>query len=190
MARTNKNSNLPPGVPPSLTTELSNLYNSLDANNRIIFIKVFKFLWGVVCPASRFISYSGVLYSYWVVDLLRERSGLTTSYLSLLTYIYHVTRKGTTYIHSKVIYSGVVLPGVLAVSIQQYVSTLIKLGYLSRSQYKPASTTLPRSFAYRPVFIRLTPSGVRLIETIERDLHNILMNTSLDELTGQTNKKA
>ena len=189
MTKKGKYDDLPPGVPPPLTSELNYLYQSLDSNNRIIFIKVFKFLWGVVCPASRFIAYSGVLHSYWVVDLLRARHNLTPSYLALLTYIYHATNKGKTFIHSRVLYSGVVLPGVLTVTIQQYISHLIRRGYLIRSQYKPASASLPRSYSGHSIFIRLSPSGVRLIESIEKDLYKILMNTSLNELTGATNKK-
>ena len=184
------NSRLSPGSPPVLSTELNELYNSLDVSNRIIFVRVFKFLWGVVCPASRFITYSGVLHSYWVVDLLRERYNLSPSYLSLLTYIYYATDKGKIFIHSKVLYSGVVLPGVLPASIGHYISYLIKCGYLIRSQHKPATKFAARSFAYRPEFIRLTTAGVRLIESIEKDLYKILMNTSLNELTGAINKKA
>ena len=132
MPRISKYHDLSPGVPPSLSPELTELYQSLNDNNRVIFVKVFRFLWGVVCPLSRFTGYSGVLHSYWIVDLLRERSGLPPSYLAILTYVYHVTNKNKTFIHSRVLYSGVVLPGVLLSSVRQYVSNLIKLGYLTR----------------------------------------------------------
>lgn len=177
------------GSPPSLSSELNYLYQSLDVNNRIIFIKVFKFLWGVVCPASRFLSYSGVLHSYWVVDLLRERYALTPSYLSILSYLYHVTNKNKSFVRSSVVYDNI-LPHVLHTTKTWYIADLIKRSYLIRSQYKPASTFLPRSYCRHAVFIRLSPAGVRLIESIEKDLHNILMRTSMDELTGTANKKS
>jgi len=180
----------PPGSTPPLNPELNTLYNGLDENNKAVFIKVFKFLWGCVCPLSRFIGFSGVLHSFWAVDLLRDQSGLTTSQLSLLTFIYQATDKGKNYILVKSILAGPVVPHLATISKGQTITNLRRLGYLTCAHHIPATATLPRSYSRHCLFIRLSPSGVRLIEDIEKDLHNILMRTSLDELTGTTNKKA
>lgn len=177
---------LPPS--PSLSPSLHLLYLNLTKDNQRLFIKVYKYLWGVVCPLSRFVKYSGVLYSFWAVDRLRHRFNLSTSQLAALSYIYQVTNKGANIIHSNVVYNGMLLPHVLLGAKQHILSGLVSLGYVSRSTKDASAPYLSRSYSSHPVFIRLTSSGVALIEGIEKDLYGLLLNTSLNELTG-TNKK-
>jgi hypothetical protein len=174
--------------PPSLSPALTTLYSTLSPDNKQIFVKVFKFLWSVVIPARRFTDSGGMLYSFWLVDLLRHRSGLSSSELSLLTYLYQVTEKGNKTIHSNIIYNGMLLPDNIRVSKQRLLNGFKRKGYIIRLTRDPSVPYLRRSISQQPVFIKLTSSGVRLIEGIEKELRKILINSSLDDLTG-ANKK-
>ena len=174
---------------PSLSADLNSLYHSLDSINQSIFIKVFKYLWGVVLPAHRFNGRGASLYGCWALDCVVHASGLGPSYFSLLLFIYHITGRGTKYIHSTKVYnSRVLLPGVSRRSLPVYICTLVKLGYLSRSFKDPDNPYYKISFSSRPVFIKVTVKGLQYIAGIEKDLYKLLLNTSLDDLTG--NKKA
>ncbi len=179
---------LSPASPPLLSPQLNTLYQSLTEDNKHLFVKVFKYLWGVVLPSRRFIGRGAVLYSYWAVDLLRERQKLPPRLLSLLTFIYFITDKGRKYINTNQVYnSSGVLPDLDAKSKQAYLSHLTQRGYIVRSRRNTDDPYYQRSYARRPVFIRLSPSGLALIEGIEKDLYKILMRSTLEDLTG--NKK-
>ena len=82
------------------------------------------------------------------------------------------------------------MPGVKTQSKQQYISELVRRGYVVRSFRNPDNPHYKISFRSHPVFIRLTPSGIALITGIEKDLYKLLLNTSLNDLTGVNNKKA
>lgn len=173
---------------PSLPPSLSSVYSSLSPDMQKVFIRVFRFLWNYVCPLSRFIGHGGVLYSYWAIDMLRVKIDLTPSELSMLAYLYQVTDKGNKTIHSDIIYNSIILPHILIQSKQGILNDLKHKRFISRSTRDASQPYLSRSYQKQPVFISLTPAGVRLIEGIEKDLYKILVNSSLDELT-RANKK-
>ncbi|HUX56453.1 MAG TPA: hypothetical protein VMV77_05735 [Bacteroidales bacterium] len=177
-----RNSHLIPD-PPDLSPDLASIYHSLPSNYQKLFTRIIKYLWGVV-HSRRYLDRGGVLFSFWV-DRLRDRLSLTSSELSLLTFIYQMTIKGKNIIHSDDVYNGMVLPGVLKTAKQNYLSLLAKRGYITRSYH--GSGAPYRSFAH-PVYIKLSFSGVALVEGIERDLYKLLLNTSLDDLTGRNKK--
>jgi hypothetical protein len=180
-----QDSNHPLSSPlPSLNPELNNLYLSLNDDMRTLFIKVFRFLWGVVNRKR-----SAPIVSFWCVDLLRLRAGLTSSELSAITYIYLLSHKGAKYIHSDFIYNGVILADLTPDSKISLLNVIKHKGYITRSTRDPGQPYNHRAQHNRqPVYIKLTSKAVNLIDKFERDLFNFTMNTSLDELTG--NKKA
>ena len=126
-----------PDSPPSLSPELTILYLGLSENNKTIFRKIYRFLWGVVCPYSRFIKYGGVLYSYWLVDLLRMKYNINTSELSILTFIYHISVNGRKYIHSNQVYFGPATTYLTHQGKQSYLTKLRAKGYILRSHKSP-----------------------------------------------------
>jgi hypothetical protein len=168
---------------------LLNLYQSLSIDNQKVFIRVFNYLWGCVVPASRFNGRGSSLHSFWAVDYLRQSSGLSSSLFSLLLFIYHITGRNKNFICSDQVYNN---PGILfnycQGAKQNKLSQLTKLGYLARSWSNPDQPYLQKSYRSRPVFIKLSPAGVQLIHDIEKDLYKLLLNTSLNDLTG-VNKK-
>jgi hypothetical protein len=170
--------------PPPLTPSLNSAYLSFNSDMRRLFVKIYHHLWNYVNPLSRFTGHGGVLYSFWVVDLLRVRLGLTSSELAILSYLYQITDKGTNTIHSDSIYNSAVLPHVLKQSKGAILYDLKCKGFISRSTRNLSEPYLSRSYSSHPLFISLTSSGVRVIEGIEKDLYKILLNTSLNELTG------
>ena len=182
---TEKQENRAPSLaPPSLSPELNGLYQSLNLDNKMIFLRVFRFIWGVVAPVSRFVKYGGVLYSYYAVDFLRVRYGLTSSQLSLLSFLYHVTGKGQQITDSWRVYNAFILPELTRDAKKSVLRSLKLRGYVSRSTRNTSLPYLSRSYSRHPVFINLTSSGVRLIETFEKDLYKILVNSSFEDLAG------
>lgn len=178
-----------PVSPPSLSPELVNLYQSLSIDQQRLFIKVFRYLWGVVLPAQSFRGRSGPLRSYWALDIVLRSYSLSPALLSLLTFIYYMTQEGRKYICTADVYSNnSILPYCNAGSKQDYISMLKRRGYLSRSYSNPDQPYLKRSFRRQPVFIKLSPAGVHVITGIEKDLYKLLLNTSLNDLTGKNKR--
>jgi len=189
--KTSKITDLSPSIssPPDLSTELILLYEALTNDNKRLFVRIYRYLWGVVCPMSRFIRYSGVIYSYWLVDHLRRKYDLSVTALSLLSLIYHLTNNGRKTIHSKFIYNNGMRSDIRRESIMQELQRLKQRGYLTRLRRDPDNKYTPGTQYSHPVFVRISTDGVHLIEQIERDLHNILFRTSLDDLRGKQIKK-
>jgi DNA-binding MarR family transcriptional regulator len=173
---------------PSLPTALNSLYQSLDLDNKRLFLKIFRFIWGEVLPLKRFVNFSGILYSFWAVDILRSRLGLSPSELSALTYLYQVSKKGKLIVRSSVIYEANILPSVVPSSRVVLLNSLKRAGYITRQTRNTQAPHYSSSYSKTAVFLRLSPAGVRLVEDMERDLYKVLVNNCLDDLKG-TNKK-
>jgi hypothetical protein len=177
--------------PPSLSPDLTQDYQELSIDMRRLFVKVFKFLWGEV-NRRKFTDRGDLVTCYWALDLIRDRLSLTTSQLSLLSYLYQITNKGRNTVHSDRLYHSAILPhlsrSTYNVSMQVMIWQLIKLNYVSRSTRDLSDPYYSRSRSRHPVFIKLTLKGVQLIEGIEKDMYKLLLNSSLNDLTG-VNKK-
>jgi hypothetical protein len=174
--------------PPVLSPSLQSLYNGLSVENKSIFIKVFRFIWGAVLPYRRLAGPLGCVPGFWAVDLFRLRSGLPSSWFTVLTYIYFFSDQGKNYIRSSIIYEGVILEGITHVSRMTIINGLKRRGYLTRSTSDAGAPYLSRSYSRQTIFIKLTNKGVNLIEGIEKDLYKLYAGVSLDDLTG-ANKK-
>jgi hypothetical protein len=175
--------------PPSLSSELTILYGSLDTLNKGLFVRVFNYLWRYLFGYRTNLRRLGPVLYYWCVDGSRVRAGLTTSEFTTLVYLYQVTAQGANCVHSDIIYNGPIMERLTYFSKKDLLNDLKHLGYISRSTHDPSAPYLRRSYSKQPVFIRLTPSGIKLILGVEKDLYHILMRTSLNDLTG-ANKKA
>jgi len=82
-----------------------------------------------------------------------------------------------------------VLPDLIYTSKQQLLHDIKGKGYINRLTRDPATPYLQRSVAWRPVFIKLTPDGIQLIEDMEKDLYKILVNNCFNDLTTGSYKK-
>jgi len=173
---------------PPLSSSLKIIYSNLNSDMKRVFLKIYRHIWDAVCPLSRFVGYSGVLYSYWAVDRLRLRAGLTTSELAVLAYLYQLSKGGRNVVHSDKVYSGAVLPDLTLRTKQTLLYDIKEKKYITRSTSDPSAPYLQRSHSRQAVFIHLSPSGMALIEGIEKGLYKLLLKTSLDEITG-ANKK-
>jgi hypothetical protein len=180
------NTDLLPAVP-SLSSSLSVSYSLLPDDLQRLFIKVFKYLWGVV-HYRRFKDTGSVLMSLWAVDIIRSRCSLSRSELAILTFIYQMSNKNTKLLHSDSVYYSGVCPDLKITAKKNILSLMVKRGYVVRSYTDPSKPYLQRSFASRPVFLCLSSSGVLLLQGIEKDLYRLLLRSSLDDLTGKHKK--
>jgi hypothetical protein len=178
-----------PSCLPDMDKQMTVLYGVLSEDNKRIFVKIYRYLWRSVFPVSRFIGFGGVLYSYWVVDLLRNKYKIKLPSLVLLTYISHLTDKGRKYVHINAVLNG------FALSYDKYSTRytafkhILRNGFILRSKYNPDNPHYLGCRTGQPVFISLSSSGASLINAIEHDIHLFLMQTSLDELRGVQIKK-
>lgn len=141
--------------------------------------------WDYLLPRKAF---NNVMCSFWVVDLLRIRFKLTTTELSFLSYLYQITRKGASIVHSELVYNGFIRPDIQDSQKKTILRQLRDKGYLIRLRRDPSQPYLSRFISHHLVFVQLTPKGVAVIHDIEKEMYKLLLNTSLDDLTG-VNKK-
>ncbi|MGD0340535.1 MAG: hypothetical protein ABSA76_02340 [Bacteroidales bacterium] len=170
------------GLPP-LSAPLTSFFSVLNSDNQKVFRRVFQFCWNIA-NSRRFTDRGNIMSIYWLIDRLRIGASLTTTELSLLTYIYQITSKGKHIIHSNKIYLSTSFPGVTHHTLECRLVDLTKREFIIRSTRNPEIPYLSRYVFKQPVWLRLSPSGVRVIEGIEKDMYKILLNSSLDDLTG------
>ena len=182
--------NLVPGVSPlpPLSPSLNSVYQSLNVLNQRLFIKVFRWLYDYLLNKQTYLRRGGVLFYWWAVDMVRVRSHLTTSDLAVLTYLYQMTEQGQKIINSKILYNGYLLPDLCPTSLWPLINRLMHRGYIVRYNRNHQDPYMQRSIHRSKVFINLTPAGVSLIKSMENDLYNIMMRSSLNDITGQTIK--
>jgi hypothetical protein len=175
---------------PNLSNELTSLYGVLDDNMKQIFIKLFRWCYRQAVSKQSYFKRGATLYYYYLVERSRMNNNLTTSELSALTFLYHESKQGSCMVHSKLItLSSLILPRLTFISRQGVLNDLKHKGYITRHTRNPGiSSHLKCSHSVNPVFISLTRSGVNLIEGIEKDIYKMLLNTSLNDLTGAIKK--
>jgi len=176
-------------VPPSLSPDLTQLYSLLNSDARRLFNRVYFWLWRYLLNKRAYLSRSAILYYYWAINQLRINADLTTSELALLSFVYQVSDKGTKPVHSKVVYNGI-FPDYVRHTKIVIICNLINRGYLCRSPKDPDPARKYYSIPWppHPVWISLTPSGVMLIRGIESKLYDIVLHSSLDDITGKNKK--
>jgi hypothetical protein len=103
----------------------------------------------------------------------------------MLSFLYKVTDKGRQIIHSSKVYAADLLPNLTLPGKKWLLLDLKYKGYITRTTRDPR----PHYKKYHaPVFMSLSPAGVRLIEDFETDLYKILVNNCLNDLKGTTKK--
>jgi len=177
---------LSPSSPPLLSKSLNSLYNSLDDFNKGVFMRVFSFIWSSLYTHKELFK-RGVL-NYWCFDLARIHSGLTSSELLTLTYLYQVTKQGVNMVRSDVIYNGPILRDLIYKSKQCVLNDLKHKGYITRHTYNPGILYLSCAHSKQPVFIKMTNKATKVLNDIEKDMSRIMLNTSFNDLTGHNKK--
>jgi len=173
---------------PSLSNHLNGLYQVLNDDMRRLFIKMYKYLWGVVNGYS--VRSCGVVSYHWLLNRVAASSSLSPSSLVLLSYLYMMTNKGTKLIRSNTIYLSGVLPGALPITVQRVTWDLKHTGYITRHTKDPGKPyDHSAQHNKQPVYIKLTAKGLQVIEGMTKDINKLLLNTSLNDLTGVSNKK-
>lgn len=173
---------------PSLSPQLNSLYQVLNDDMKRLFVRMYKYLWGVVNGYS--VRSCGVVSYYWLLSRVAASSGLGPSELAVLSYLYMMTNKGTKLIHSNIVHNSGVLPGALSITVQRVTWDLKHAGYITRHTKDPGQPYNQRAqHNKQPVYIRLTPAGLRVIEDMTKEINKLLLNTSLNDLTGVSNKK-
>ena len=170
----------PSSVPdlPTLPKQLNSLYQVIPKESKRLFIRVFRWLW-VYLNGKRV----NIVSSAWAVNLLRLRAGFTSSELAYLCFLYQVTNKGVNSVRSEVVYSAILVPGMVNISIVTIINTLKLRGYVVRAWSDPAYPYLSAARSSHPIFIRMTAKGVKFIEDLNREVNNIMMRQSLADLT-------
>lgn len=167
---------------PSLPSSLSSLYSLLDIQQKRLFNKVFMFLWDYV--RKRVYGSHGVLNTYWIVEDQRIKYDLSTSELSMLSFIYHVTDGGKGIINSQVVYNGSVLPHLTLDGKIYYLYKLRIKGFIKRTTRDTSAPYLQRSISSHPIFIQLSPAGVGVIKDIDMRVRKLIMHSSLNDIIG------
>jgi len=170
--------------PPALSPALSLMYGSLSIESQRLFIRVFKYLWDYILKRRK--NYD-IIHLYWCVDKIRLKYGLTTAQLSYLTYIYHLSERGTCIINSVKLQrcSSLALAPTTISDLTRYFKDQ---GYLIRLSRDPSAPYLTRSISRTKIFIQLTGKCIAFIDSVESDLRNMLVNTTIDEVTTANTK--
>lgn len=167
---------------PALSPSLSSLYSLLDLQQKRLFNKVFMYLWDYV--RHKVYGSHGVINTYWIVEDMRIKYDLSTSELSMLTFLYQITGGGRGIINSQAVYNGSALPHLGYEGKKWYLYKLRLKGYLIRSTRDTSAPYLKRSVYHSPIFIQLSPSGVGVVKDIEKRTQRLIMTSSLNDITG------
>jgi DNA-binding MarR family transcriptional regulator len=174
-----------PVLPPSLYS----LYLLMTSDNQRLFSKAFTFAWHQLNDRRKNPFLDIVIY-YWIIESMRYKTGLSASELAMLMIIYDLTDCGRGIIHSQRVDNAILLPNLTKLGKDRYLYRLRCIhGLIERSTRDSSAPYLARSVSRHPVFIRMTPKGVNIVHTLEKDLHRLLMLSSYNNLTG-ANRKA
>ena len=176
----NTTTNLPA---PSLPSSLASLYSLLNIEQQKLFNKVFMLMWLSVVPSGK---RYGIIYCYWALERVLCERGLERSEFALLTYLNQMTEGGKYYINSIKLRRSTAFNFDVS---RQYVllNRFKKAGYIIRYSRDPSLPYLQRSVSKQKIFIQFTGKGVELIKSIERDMFNIMLNKSLEDITTRNN---
>ncbi len=164
---------------PSLSPEMLTIYNRLNDAEKLLFKRVFRWLWPRLHSYRGFTGASGGLCYWWAVDLTRLKYNLLMPDISLLSFLWYITR-GKKYIHSDFIAHS---PGLVShPDRMKQICKLANLGYIDRRRVHPI-TRMDAGPHSRP-YLCLSPAGVALIHDIERDIFHLLTRSALSDLTG------
>ena len=170
-------------VPPSLSPSLLSDYSDMNERERKAFNKAFMLMWRSLVPYR--LMYD-VLHLYWGADLIRRKHRLTNHQFALLTYLYMSSNRGKLTINSLALQK--LNPMNMAQSWTR--NTLVKFrakGFIIRLNRDASQPYLSRSISRNKIFIQLTGRSIALIDTMHKELYNMIVNTTIKDITtGKT----
>jgi len=176
-----------PGVPsvsssspslPELTKQLKASYNMLDGVQRALFKRVFIWLYRYIQARQL----SGIVFNYWGAEAFRLSSSLTTTELSILSFLYLASNRGVDTVRSSVLYDAGICPGVQLSAIQTALCGIQRRGYINRTFRDPASPYLSENINKHKIFIRMTKPGIKLMRDFEYTINYNTMRSSLADV--------
>jgi DNA-binding MarR family transcriptional regulator len=163
---------------PILSVELATQYRNLPDNYQRLFHKLFREMFDYLLPISKYTAHGGVLFNYWLVNLLRQKLGLTVKELDLLTLLYYHSSGGRGTIRSDRV--KVQFPDL---SSRTFLA-LRQKGYITRHTWDPHNQNYHNGRSHRPIFICLTPKSIKVIRDLEGDLRSYIFKTIRLDLTS------
>ena len=163
---------------PSLTNQLKAQFLLLDGVQQVLFKKVFIWMWRYIQAHQL----TGVVYNYWSAEAFRLSSSLTSTELSILSYLYMSSNCGVNTVRSDDLYKAVLLPGVQLNSFQVILYGLVKRGYLVNYFRDPANPYLKCNVSKHKIFYRFTRPGIKLMQQFEYTINYNTMRSSLADV--------
>lgn len=163
---------------PQLTKQLKASYMMLDGVQQALFKRVFVWLWRYVQAHQL----NGIVYNYWSAEAFRLSSSLSSTELSILSFLYMSSNRGVHTVRSSVLYDAVQLPGVQVGAIQTALCTIQRKGYINRTFRDPESPYLSENINKHKIFIRFTRPGIKLMQQFEYTINYNTMRSSLADV--------
>ena len=173
---------------PPLLRDMKELFQVLSSDNKRIFTKLFDYLWRYSLSQRYFKTYTGVLYSYWLVEDYRSKAGIFPSHLAMLSFLYYISEKGKFIILPDRVFSPEVLPHLADSTRRHVLNILMTKGYIVRTNFNSNEPYLKRSRARGKPFIRLTPKAINFLQAYEKFLRVSLHDSSWNQITGAKEK--
>ena len=171
---------------PDLVGRIQFIYMGASDAEKSLIRRIYRYIWRALLPIDQFKDISGVVSCFWALDIVRSSScPLSSSELSLLSFIYYISDQGNIYINSGAVCNSIILPGFAPRSIAEYLTRLKRKGYLLRSYVDPANMYLQIGHNKRPVFIKLTPLAIDLLNEIQRKTYKLIRESSFNYITGK-----
>jgi len=171
-----------PSSLPSLPTSLASYYSELSEMDKKVFNRVYRVMWDTLLPMRRFTGHGGVMYSYWIVDKIREKYDLSVMELSVLSFMYHISNCGKQIIDGKAMQSASSLP--CAPTTWKSISMRLgRRGFFKRSVRNPAKPLINWR-VYGKKYIRLTDKTINLMKDMEEDLYRMMRKVTFDDIVA------
>jgi hypothetical protein len=154
-----------------LSSDLAEHYSHLPSNLQSVFVKLFREIYNYLLPATRITSHGGVLFTYFLVNQQRKKYALSVRDLDLLTLLYYHSSGGRETIRTDR------LKEQFPDFTNRIFISLQRKGYIKRHTWDPIAPSYRSCRSHRPIFIRLTPTGVGVIKKIEGDLRKTLYHS-------------
>jgi DNA-binding MarR family transcriptional regulator len=161
----------------TLSSDLADQYLRLSASHQQFFLKLFRQIFNYLLPATRLTSHGGVLFTYYLVNQSRKDFGLSVGDLDLLTLIYHLSAGGRETLRTDKLRE--IHPNI---SSRHFVS-LRKKGFIQRHTWDPLIPAYRSQRSHRPIFLRITPAGITIIEEVEIKLRKLLYRSTIANAT-------
>lgn len=169
---------------PILPPELIKDYLLLNDESKKLFNRAFRVLWWHLSGHEDIKRQHNISINYWIIESFRLSLSppLSSSHLSILTFLYYASSNGANILHSDTLYYSDCIKHLTQGSKAVYLTDLVKDGYISRSHRDSSRPYMACSVSKNPVFLTMTDKTINLMRGIEKEINNIILRTSLNEL--------